>query len=412
MSTLSEHTGNGTPAETRFHREDAKEQIDSLLKQFDVLPSRFDRFIFRYIYIYLICLLLPGVLLAISPVNSQLISQPQAGTFLLGLGVATLPIIVIISILWRFDVWRRRASKTLCDLLGKRSIYHPDGDANKPYLRFLEHYHDALGSPKRYFFSGFLMITNVGLIIYGTVVIHSVVHLDIFAAILFVVGAQLVGLSYLGGAYCIGILTWVLCISGWYVRKMMRAFELRIQPFHTDKCGGLKLLGNFCFGLVTPLLIGSGLTIGYTFFFFLSVSISGIRLDSGFLVIVAGSFLLLLLLYGVPVFVVAFMLPIRDIHFKMVSEGETDEATYNADIEAMREKIQSLLDNDKVEEAKVVQEKKALLETLHVPYPTWPFSFRSKIYSTLLGASGSLLVGMITAAIPVFFSLLFHTRQP
>src|SRR5690242_20262151 len=62
----------------------------------------------------------------------------------------------------------------------------------------------------------------------------------------------------------------------------------------------------------------------------------------------------------------------------MVSQRETDEDTYNTRIEALREEIQSLLDNDKVEEAKVVQEKKALLETLHIPYPTWPFRIRSK----------------------------------
>jgi len=143
----------------------------------------------------------------------------------------------------------------------------------------------------------------------------------------------------------------------------MRAFELRIQPFHTDKCGGLKLLGNFCFGLVTPLLIGSGLIIGYIFIFFISASISGIRIDAVFLVIVAGSILLLLLLFGVPEIILAFILPLRDIHIKMVSERETDEDTYNAHIEALREEIQSLLNNNMLEEAKVLQEKKALLET-------------------------------------------------
>ena len=410
MSTLSEHTGNGNPTATRLQQEDTKGRIDGVLRNFDVLPSRFDRFIFRYIYIYLICLLLPGALLIIPPINSQLISQPQAGTFLLGLGVVALPMVVIISTIWLFNFWRKRSPKTLRELFEKKRIYIPNGDADPSYLRFLENYRDALGSPKRYFLSGFLMIPVVSLIVYELVVILSVVHLNIFAAILFVVGELLVGLSYLGGAYCLGIVTLAVYISGWYVRKLMRAFELRIQPFHTDKCGGLKLLGNFCFGLVTPLLIGSGLIIGYIFIFFISASISGIRIDAVFLVIVAGSILLLLLLFGVPEIILAFILPLRDIHIKMVSERETDEDTYNAHIEALREEIQSLLNNNMLEEAKVLQEKKALLETLHNPYPTWPFSIRSKIFSTILGASGSILIGMVSAAVPIILPLIFHNR--
>jgi len=94
----------------------------------------------------------------------------------------------------------------------------------------------------------------------------------------------------------------------------------------------------------------------------------------------------------------------------MVSERETDEDTYNAHIEALREEIQSLLNNNMLEEAKVLQEKKALLETLHIPYPTWPFSIRSKIFSTILGASGSILIGMVSAAVPIILPLIFHNR--
>jgi hypothetical protein len=79
----------------------------------------------------------------------------------------------------------------------------------------------------------------------------------------------------------------------------------------------------------------------------------------------------------------------------------------------LRKEIESLLDANQVEEAKVLQEKKAVLETLPTPYPTWPFRFRSKIFSTVLGVSGSLLTGMIAAALqqyflPAILPLLFH----
>jgi hypothetical protein len=98
----------------------------------------------------------------------------------------------------------------------------------------------------------------------------------------------------------------------------------------------------------------------------------------------------------------------------MVSERETDEDTYNARIEALREEIQALLVTKQVEAAKAVQEEKAVLETLHTPYPTWPFHVRSKIFSTFLVTSGSLLLGVITAALqqyflPAIFRLFFYT---
>ncbi len=386
MSTLSEHTGNGNPRETSLQREDTKEQIYEILQHFDVLPSRFDRVIFKYIYVYLIGLFIPSELLLILfilSVSPQL--QAQVGGVPLGGGLNVLSLVAFISIIWTFNVWRSRTPKTLLDLLKKR-IYIPDGDVNTSYLRFLENYRDALASPKRYFLSGFLMILIVILNAPGIVqdisIGHPVGHPNVLVTLLVVVEDLLSTLV-------------LLYISGWYIRKLVRIFELSIQPFHTDKCGGLKLLGNFCFGLVSPILIGSGLIIGYILLFLITEN-GGDVVD---LTLVVGSALLVLLLYALPGAIFAFFLPLRDIHTKMVSEGETDEDTYNARIEALREEIQSLLDANQVEEAKVVQEKKAVLETLHTPYPTWPFSFRSKIFSTALGVSGSLLVGVITAAL-------------
>src|SRR6266566_9204528 len=273
MSTLSEHTGNGTPTETSLQRGDTKDKIDDLLQHFDVLPSRFDRFLFKYIYVLLIGNFFLGELLLI-PILLLSNSSFQIGKFLLGSGFDVLLLVTFISILWRFNVWRLRTPKTLRDLIEKKRIYIPDGDANKPYLRFLENYRDALASPKRYLLSSFLMILIVILNAPGIVqdisIGHPVGHPNVLVTLLVVVEDLLSTLVFLVGMYCIGIVSWTLYISGWYIRKLVRIFELSIQPFHTDKCGGLKLLGNFCFGLVSPILIGSGLIIGYILLFLIT----------------------------------------------------------------------------------------------------------------------------------------------
>ena len=400
MSTLSEHKGNGSPTETSLQPKDTKEQIDGVLQNFDVLTSRFDRFIFKYILVYLIGLLFPTELLFIILSLQGLSSQLKGWVLLEGV-LGAVPVVAIILFIWPFNVWRLSTPKTLRNLLEKKCIYIPDGDANNSYLRFLENYRDALASPKRYFLSGFPMIVLGILIAYGIGQTLSVEYPNIFVTILVVVGYLSLALLYLGGSYCIGIVIWEVYISGWYVRKLVRVFEFRIQPFHPDKCGGLKLLGNFCFGLVSPILIGSGLIMGFIIFALLESP--RIENSAVYLALTVGFPLLLLLLYNFPVIVLAFILPLRDIHTKMVSEGETNENIYIARVEALREEIHSLLDTNQVEEAKAVQEKKALLETLYTPYPTWPFSFRSKIISTVLGVSGSLLIGLITAALQQYF---------
>jgi hypothetical protein len=201
-------------------------------------------------------------------------------------------------------------------------------------------------------------------------------------------------------------------ISGWYVRKLVRAFQLNIQPFHPDQCGGLKLLGNFCFGLGSPLLIASGLYIGYMIFALLAYSPLYGR-EMSYLVLNVYS-LLPILLYYLLLTVFVFLLPLREMHTKMVGEGKINETLYFTRTQALREEIQALLDTNQIEAAKAVQEEKALVETLYAPSPTWPFPVRSKISSTVLEVSGSLLIGVLAAEVQQYFlpaivTLLFHT---
>jgi hypothetical protein len=411
MSTLSEHTGNGTPTETRLQREDTKEQIASILQKFDVLSSRFDQHIFKYIYVYLIGLFfLSELLLTIYLLSIS--TQRKVGEVLLtGGGLGAIPLVGLIMAIWAFNVWRFSTPKTLCDLLEEKRIAVPDGDTSTSYLRFLEHYRDALASPKRYFLSGFLMLVISIPVAYLIVKDLSIEQSNIFVTVQ-VVGYLLYWLLFLGAYYCIGVMTWVGYISGRFVKNLVQAFQLSIQPSHPDQCGGLTLLGNFCFGLVSPLLIGFGIIIGYILFTLLAYSPEtfGREYSADILVLYIGFPLLLLLLYILPAIVLVFMLPLHDIHTKMVREGKTKENSYVTRIEALREETQSLLDTNQVEEAKVVQEKRALVESLYTPYPTWPFHVRSKIFSTVFGVSGSLLIGVMTAALQRYIlTLLFHT---
>ena len=407
MGTLGEYQGKRNLTDTSLSPEDTKAQIAGLLQHFDVLPSQSNRFIFRYIYVCMIGLYLLSECLFIPLVFLVGTSSLQVGEILLLSGLALFPVVIISAIVWSFNVWRFRTPHMLRDLLEKKRIVLPDGDANASYLRFLEDYRHALASPKRYFLGAILMVFNCIPYVYSTYLF--LIRPDTMSVkVLFILENLLGVVEALVISYCLGIVLWAIYISGSSLRKLMRVFKLRIQPFHTDKCGGLKVLGNFCFGLVSPILLGSALFIGYTFALFL-----GKEFASAVLALVVGLVLLFLLLYALPAILLAFVLPLWDIHTQMVSEGEADEDTFNTHIEALRQEIQALLDTNQVEEARGVQEKKTVLETLHTPYPTWPFRIRTQIFSTLLGVSGSLLVGVLTAAfqqylLPAILPLLFH----
>src|SRR5260370_39110029 len=135
MSTAGEHKGNGNLTETSLQREDTKAQINGILQHFDVLPSRFDRFIFKYIYVYLIGLFFPSELLLLFfflGLSTQL--QIQVGGILLGTEVNVLSVIALLLILWPFDVWRLSAPKALLDLFEQKLIVPPDVVTNTSYL--------------------------------------------------------------------------------------------------------------------------------------------------------------------------------------------------------------------------------------------------------------------------------------
>src|SRR2546429_9794006 len=103
MSPLSEHTGNGNPTETRLQREETKEQIDGLLQHFDVLPSRFDRFLFRYIYVYLLGLFFLAQLLNLIYLLAR---NSQVGEALQPVGLRWLPLGGPISVMCGFNFCR------------------------------------------------------------------------------------------------------------------------------------------------------------------------------------------------------------------------------------------------------------------------------------------------------------------
>lgn len=356
MGTLSEYTGNGHPIKSSRQPEETKARIESILQQFEVLPTRFDRLLFKYIYVYVLGLFVLGDL----PLIIYYVILNRVGEGLVtAVGINVPPVVVIIVVFWRFNVWRVRAPHTLRDLIEQQRIALPDGDADASYLRFLAHYREALASPKRYILSGFLMLLY-GILTAYNIILHLTNGEPPNLVTLQVANILLFGFLFVGAFYGAGILLWAIYVSGWYIRKLVRAFQLSIEPFHPDECGGLRLLGNFCFGLGSPLLIASGILIGSMLFALVEYATTLYRTETSTVYYLAsdvGLRLIFVLLLFLPGIVLNSILPLWDIHRKMVSESKTNENSYFTRTKALREQIQALLDANQLEAAKAMQEK-------------------------------------------------------
>ena len=93
----------------------------------------------------------------------------------------------------------------------------------------------------------------------------------------------------------------------------------------------------------------------------------------------------------------------------MLRERETAEEAYAVHIAALREQIQDLLDDNQLEEAKAVKEKKELLEAVYIPYPTWPFNVKAKLFST---SSGLVEVSCSASLLPCRRSYYRQFQNP
>ncbi len=255
-----------------------------------------------------------------------------------------------------FTLWQGHIPAILRDLFEKRRIAVRAGEVGTCYLAFLEGYRDALRSPRRYLVIGSLMlIIAIELILYpgaATVITVTLTAPHKVVTILFwTMHYLLLFLISFGFMYCLGLLGWVLFISGCSIRNLATAFELRIEPVHPDNCGGLALLGNFCFGLVSPLFVNAVFFSGYMF------AVLSYSLDASSLVTV-GLLAFLGLVYGLPLTVFTFSLPLWSIHTKMLRQRETEQDLYAGHLAALREQVQALLRDNQVEAAKSVKEKR------------------------------------------------------
>ena len=208
--------------------------------------------------------------------------------------------------------------------------------------------------------------------------------------ILYIVVATIAAVFLEGYVFVAG--SWVLAVTGKYLKDLTLQFKFHIQPSHPDHCGGLRTLGNFSLGMALPLLILSLLLGLYTLVGFTPL---GVHLLEPIFATILLPFVLLLA-------AIAFFVPLWNVHRKMVDrrkEYDDNFADWAAKLEqTIRSSIenQEPIDTQALEKAKTAKEEMEILQVLHpdkVNYPVWPFDRQ-------------ILIAFLTPQIPAILSLL------
>lgn len=367
--------------------------VQNILVNFKFSPSRSQQHFFRYFYFYFFGLYLLDIIqiviahLLVGKTNNIVNAiAPTRNLLLILVGLS----LVILS----FNIWKQHIPIVLKYVFDNKCILSASDDFDIFYHKFLENYQKALYNRRRY-----LLIC--GLIVITAIYYYFAVFQPGLAFVIANPDPLLLKISYIihlilfaffdvAGMYYLGEQGWVTYLSGRYINKLIQSYELNVKPLHPDKCGGLKELGSFCFGLLTPLLIAISYFTGYIFV--------ALKYPNGTYDITTIIFILFLfVVYALPLAVFAFFIPIWSIHMKMLKVREFADESYATTLAILRQQIQALLNDERLEEVETKKKKMELIQSLYIAYPSWPLRASSNFYKTLFTLCSSAALGFLTA---------------
>ena len=307
----------------------------SFWHKFRLFPSPFDESGFKYWYIYIYGLLA----LALIPLLAyyfHIVVPPHEYQFYTdnALLIILLPITLSLVVL-SYNHWRkgvRGVFEAIDSSASGRHLSSRRGASHfgEEYRSFLNEYQNKLLSSQRYIIIGIAVIASGGILS----LLLRTYFASPYSLLLFCI---LPGGVILG--YFLGVSSWTMLVTGYYLRAVTSRFDLQIEPGHPDNCGGLRPLGRFCFSMALPILVGvvffAIYGIGGTLYPALLPGISDTtRLGAG-----VG-----LLVFDIPLAALAFFFPLWGIHREMIRQKELYEERFAACQAKMRQQLWSSID--------------------------------------------------------------------
>jgi hypothetical protein len=284
--------------------------------------------------------------------------------------IATAIALIIIILLFRN--WQQKVPGFFDVFLPTRVNSNKKSGDNE-YPKFIDQYKSSLRGVNRYpfiallviaiesilftyYFTDVLNLSWIGSCSYKNILIISMAIWLLFPAVW----------VYLAGAGA-----WAIIATSRAIRDFVKRFDMKVEPYHVDNAGGLKLVGEFCFSMTSPLIVGT-VFCGLTAYLF-TTAYQG-RNASPFADPVFLGFLIGLAV-AAPLNFVAFFSPMSNMHVEMVRQKKIFEDDLSNEVNALEEKARKLIQQGKLEKAKKTKESVELLLTLRPnPYPDWPFA--------------------------------------
>ncbi|HEY1350232.1 MAG TPA: hypothetical protein VGF67_11455 [Ktedonobacteraceae bacterium] len=367
--------------------------VPSFWETFRLFPSAFDASGFTYWYIYVSGL----TLFALFPLFLHLLTRSSPGEIQfytdnkLIIVLISLTMIIVVT---TYNYWKNRLPQMFQELEARERLSCKDTQTGADFARefqaFLEEYQAALLHRRRYILIVGFVLTCIGLfvsLIYGYL---SAPASPLLLAILPVP-------FFLG--YFLGASAWTLYVTGDYLRQLPQRFEIEVEPWHPDGCGGLRIMGNFCLRMALPILTGVmffGLYGIGTFFLpgLLSPEQQVIQISAN-----VG-----LLIIDIPLAALAFFRPLLGIHAEMVRKKQAYEEQFAGHLKRLYNLLGPALERGNPQEIKQVGEEIEVARRMHplvTDYPGWPFN-RRILFTYLLPQVFALL----SAVLPIVSALL------
>jgi MFS family permease len=339
--------------------------------------------------------------------------RPWIGDVFIGMAEPHLLTLGVLPVIWASLRWASKIPETF-EWLRKpnRRIGSQDNNFDDRYLAYLEDYQRRLLDKKYSAILSLAIIFTVVLFMLGL----GFNPVDTFRYIFSNLWTSALLLFLLVWGYFIGLFIWPGYVTLQFIKGLSDHFKIEIQPSHPDKCGGYKPLGDFCFSMSLPVIIG-GLVLSFVGMAGLALSVgnAGTNLymyfgicryysTCSFNPFFAYLALVLLVFIFTPLIFITFFSPLWNIHRFMEAGKRVAEDEFANRVAGLEGQIRSHLDIDEgIDKAKIARDKLEIIQSINpnkTGYPVWPF--RASLMLTLFSPQIFSIVGFALSIYEAF----------
>jgi hypothetical protein len=379
---------------------EAPATISHFWDSFRLFPSAFDESGFTYWYAYVFGLML----FALSPLLLYLYTRSSSKEFQFytenKLTIILLPVTMIV-VVTTYNYWKNHLPAMFQELEARERLHgktvagvsdQPASDAQftRDYQAFLMDYQMALLNRQRYILIVGFVLACIGLFV---PLVYRYISSPVSPLLIAVLPVPI----FLG--YFLGASAWTLFVTGNYLGRLSQRFEIEVEPWHPDGCGGLRIVGNFCLRMALPILAG------VTFFGIYGIGtffLPGLLPQEQQALQIGAN--LGLLIFDIPLVALAFFHPLLGIHAEMLRKKKVYEEQFAGHLKRLYTRLWPAFEQGDLAEIKKIGEEIEIAHKMHplvVDYPSWPFN-RRILFTYLLPQ----IFPLISAALPIVSTLL------